>query len=838
MVKGLVLLLAAATAGAAELPLPPDRLRCEYLENPAGVDVRAPRFAWVPQHQGRNQRQTAYQIVVTSDSKPFWDSRRVPSEDSTQVVYGGPALQSDRSYGWRVRYWDSAGRASDYSAEARFATGLLDQSDWQGSWIGGGNELRHAFELDSAPTRATAYFCGLGYGDLWLNGGRAGDAVLEPAWTTYTRRALYSTVDVTALLQPGRNDIRVYLGKGRAGFRALRMELRVRTGSGREYRIASGPEWQARDGAILSDDVYDGEVYDATKEEGEWRAAKTVAAPAPRLSSAMLPPIRVTRGLTARAVSNPRPGVYVFDFGQVFSGWTKLRLAGPRGTRVRLRHAELLYADGGINTENLREAKAQDTYVLRGGGHEIYEPRFTYHGFRYVELTGFPGVPGLDALEGRVVHSAVAPAGAFSCSNELLNKLHGAIRWSQQTNLHGIPTDNNQRDERLGWLGDAHVTMEEASLNFDMAAFYTKFLRDIADAQLESGAVPDTVPFASGNAEGDPAWGSAYPLLCWHLYRCYGDRRVVEEHYAGVKRFVQYLNGQAGSGLLASGRYGDWVALEPTPPAMVANFYYILDLEILSKMAALLGRTEEAGAYSERGERLKGLFREAYRNIKSQTARVLMLRLRLGNEETMRGLTDDILIQRDMHLATGIIGTKYLLPALFEGGRGDVAYELLRQRSYPSWGYMLDNGATGLWEVWQKRTGRRMNSQNQPMLGSADAWLYAGIAGIRMDDEVPAYRKILVVPGVLGDLDHAGASLETLAGQVSVRWNRLRAERRLFLELTVPVGSVASVQLPDFNWGGLRVSEGGREIAVRHEQRQVRWETGSGRYLFQMEGER
>ncbi len=556
---------------------------------------------------------SAYQILVASEAGPLWDSGKVLSDNATQVEYGGPSLESDRSYRWRVRYWDSVGRASPFSEEARFDTGLFEQSDWNGAWIAGGNEFRHEFELDSPITRARAYFCGLGYGELWLNGTRAGDAVLDPAWTTYTKRALYTAVDVTALLRPGGNEATVLLGKGRIGIRALLLEMRIRTASGREYRIASGPEWRTRDGAIVSDDIYDGEVYDATKEAGEWRAAKTVPAPAPKLSAAMLPPVRVTRSLTARRVENPRPGVYVFDFGQVVSGWVRLRVAGPRGSRVRMRYAELLYPDGGINTENLRAAKAEDLYVLRGGDEETYEPRFTYHGFRYVELTGFPGVPGLDALDGRVVHSAVSPSGAFACSNELVNRLHNAIRWSQQTNLHGIPTDNNQRDERLGWLGDAHVTMEEASLNFDMAAFYVKFLRDIADAQQASGAVPDTVPFASGSADGDPAWGSAYPLLCWHLYRQYGDRRVVAEHYEGLQRFVGYLHKQAGDGLLAAGRYGDWVAVEPTPPALVANFYYILDLDVLSKMAALLGRSEEADAYGRRATRLRTLFHDAYR---------------------------------------------------------------------------------------------------------------------------------------------------------------------------------------------------------------------------------
>jgi alpha-L-rhamnosidase len=838
MIGALALFLLASAVPPPAVPQAPVRLRCEYLQDPIGIDVRKPRFAWVPQHGGRNERQTAYQVVVTSASARIWDSGKVLSGNSTQVEYEGPGLETDRTYLWRVRYWDSADRASPFSDEASFDTGLFSPSDWAGSWIGGGNEFRHEFVLDSAPTRARAYLCGLGYGELWLNGRRAGDAVLDPPWTTYTKRALYRTLDVTGLMRVGRNEIRVFVGKGRAGVRTLLLELRVRTAGGREYRIASGRDWQTREGPVVSDDIYDGEVHDATRSDGAWRAAEVLPAPSPRLSAAMLPPARVTQSVTARTITSRRPGVYVFDFGQVFSGWVRLRMAGPGGSRVSMRYAELLYPDGGINTENLRAAKAEDVYVLRGGGEETYEPRFTYHGFRYVELTGFPGVPGLEALEGRVVHSDVSSAGAFACSNELLNRVHNMVRWSQRTNLHGIPTDNNQRDERLGWLGDAHVTMEEASLNFDMAAFYTKFLRDIADAQQESGAVPDTVPFASGNAAGDPAWGSAYPLLCDHLYRCYGDLRILSEHYEGVKRFVTYLETQAGTGLLASGRYGDWVALDPTPPALVSNFYYILDLDILSKMAALLGHSDDARRYARRSALLRTLFRESYRKEESQTARVLSLWLGVGGEQTLPELTNDILTRHDTHLTTGIIGTKYLFPVLSREGRGDVAYELARQRSYPSWGYMLDNGATGLWEVWQHRTGRRMNSQNQPMLGSLDTWFYEGIAGIRLDDQAPAYRKILVEPCIVGDLDHAGATLDTLAGQISVWWSRAQSDRTLQLELAVPVGSLASVRLPDFGWRNVRVSEGGKEIAVRLEKGLVRWETGSGRYTFRMKGER
>jgi len=532
---------------------------------------------------------------------------------------------------------------------------------------------------------------------------------------------------------------------------------------------------------------------------------------------------------------------------------------GPRGTDVRLRFAELLYDNGLLNTENLRSARAEDHYILKGEGEETWEPRFTYHGFRYVEVTNFPGTPKLDTLRGRVVHSAVKPVGSFSASKDILNGLQRIITWGQKTNLHSIPTDCDQRDERMGWMGDAQGTAEEAIMNFDMAAFYTNFVRDIRDIQDDKGRLSDTVPHIWGGENADPAWATAYPLICWYMYQYYGDTRVLEEHYDGLRKYVEFLRSKAEGGLVKFSSYGDWVAVEKCPGAIVSSFYYYYDLKIMADVARVLGKTQDAALYDKLATDIRTAFNKEYYNPKTgdyadgtQTANTLPLFLGIPTEKeggTWGRLFDDVVYKHNSHLTTGIIGTKYIMELLTRTGASDLAYDIAVKTDYPSWGYMIKNGATTLWELWQKREGPSMNSHNHPMFGSVGSWLYKALAGINLAPGTTGFEKILIQPQMVRDLMHASGSTMTVRGEVACAWSR--TEKMIRVEVTIPGGSEAEVVIPKLNIRIIKVSEGSRTIWVGNtfivgaagitgavdKDGAIRIKTGGGRYVFLLEGE-
>jgi alpha-L-rhamnosidase len=843
--------------GGADGPAPPKNLRCEYLVDPLGIDVRSPRFAWVLDHPARGQKQTAYQILVATGPETLaenkgnhWDSGKVASDDSTQVVYSGKPLQSGTTYYWKVRAWDKDGSVSPYSRPALFEMGLLSADEWKAQWIAGGNLLRKEFPVSGKVVRAHAYITALGYYELRLNGRKVGRNVLDPAWTTYDKRLLYTTYDITSQLRPGSNAIGVMLGNGWAvppkrygppiitpySSPALLLQLQVELEGGKQLTIVSDTSWKTAPGPITSDSIYDGETYDARLEipgwdapgfnDSTWQAAQAAESPGGVLSAQMMPAIRVVDTLVPIGMTNPRPGVYVYDLGQNFSGWGRLRVSGPRGTAVTMRYAELVYPDGMINRETIRRAKSRDTYTLRGDGGETYEPRFTYHGFRYIELTGFPGTPSLDTLRGRLVHTAVAPTGSFAAANPVLNGIQKIIRWGQRTNLHSVPTDCDQRDERMGWLGDAQVTAEEAMLNFDMAAFYTNFIRDMRDVQGPDGSLTDTVPHKYGSRPADPAWGTAYPLLCWLMYEQYGDRRILEENFDGLKKYVEFLRSKATDNVLRYSHYGDWVAVEKTPGELVSDAYYYNDTQLLSKIAGALGKSAEAQTYAQLAAQIKEAFHREFYDAKrgayangTQTANTLPLFLGLVPDDqrnrVMRSLTDDIVYRHNTHVTTGFIGVKYLFPVLTRARRSDLAYELATQTTYPSWGYMIASGATTLWELWQNKTGPSMNSHNHPMFGSVGAWFYQALAGIKVGADGPGYRQIRIEPQIARDLAWASGTVETVRGTVSSAWSHFPDATSL--EVTIPVNSQARIVIP--------TEAEATEVVVR-EGEQVVWDKG------------
>jgi len=571
----------------------------------------------------------------------------------------------------------------------------------------------------------------------------------------------------------------------------------------------------------------------------------------------MMPAIKIIDTLVPQKMLEAAPGIYVFDFGQNFSGWARIKVHGPAGTRVKIRYAEIVNPDGSVMVDNLRDAKSTDTYFLRGDPNgEEYEARFTYHGFRYAELSGFPEVPTIDSIRGREVHTAVDSIGNFSSSDPLLNGLQHMFLWSIKTNLASVPTDCDQRDERLGWLGDAHLSAETAILNFDMAAFYTNFLRDIRDAQGPQGEIPNTVPFINLfnlTRVGDPSWGLAYPLLVEFMYENYGDKRVLAENYAGVKAWADFLHSHAPAGTIDYSYFGDWVAIEPTPKLLAGSWAYITALDVVTMAAQVLEKGGEAEQYHVLAGTARAAFNQKFRNSEgvygtgSQGSQVLALEAHVmaGADEgsTMSRLLDDVNYYHNVHLTTGILGTKYLFPVLASRGNADLAYEVLTQPDYPGYGFMLAHGATTLWELWQQRTGPEMNSHNHHMFASAGTFLYNVLAGINRGEGI-AYRNVRIEPELVHGLNWTSASTETIHGLVASSWKRLGNGYQL--EVSIPTGSTASVHLPLLKLSDPAVREGDSTIfaggkqqgadegvlAVHLLHENIVVEIGSGAYTF------
>jgi len=853
-----IVLVAGVVAPGQSGPGAPWRLLCEGLKDPTGIDVTEPRFSWALRHTGRGQSQSAYRILVSTDPSferiTHWDSGRVESRRSTHVDYGGSTLASGKTYFWKVCYWDKGGVRSPYSESSRFGMGLLEEDRWKGTWIGGeGNLFYRQFTLEDPPSYAKAYVSSVGFYELYLNGQKVGRNVLEPGRSRPDKRVLYTTYDVAGYLREGQNTVGVVLGVGWAGHEYFResapainrpyppppddigflLQMDIESQSGDVRSIVSDESWRVLKGPIVSDSIFDGEIYDARLEKPGWNlpgyegsgsaAAVPISPPEGELSAQMMPKIKVINTLVPLNVSSPSPGVHVFDMGQNFTGWAELRVRGSSGSRVELRFGETLYENGMINVENLRSASARDVYILRGGDElEVYEPRFTYHGGRYIEVTGYPGTPSLDAIRGKVVHTAVRPVGGFSSSNALLDRIYRNASWTIKGNLHSVPTDCPQRDERMGWMGDAHLASDAALFSFDMAAFYSNFLRNVRDEQDNEGRVPDTVPYTGwGRRPADPAWGMALPIIAWKVYEFYGDRRVLEDNYAAVKAWLEYLHKRAQEGILSYSYYGDWVAIDKAPGEVVSTAYYFYGASLLSRMARILGHGQDAELWERRGEEIRKAFVAKFFNEDqmtfadgSQGANALALYFDLiptgrlsnalgGSSEdagfnnrraVLRTLTNDILYENDTHLTTGIHGTKYLMEILSRLGRSDLAYELADRRDYPSWGYMVANDATTIWELWQHKTGPAMNSHNHPAFGAIAGWMLRTVAGIRTDPERPGFEAVRIEPQMVRDLGWASGSVMTVRGVVSSAWRRREGET--VVEVSVPVGSEADVVLP------------------------------------------
>ena len=910
----MLLLVAGVTAvPSSQVPPRPDtatlavvELRTEYAANPLGIDVHKPRLSWQLRAAARDVMQTAYQLQVASNERTLrsgkglaWDSGVVKSQESVNVGYAGPALQSGQRCYWRVRIWDGGGVPSGWSEPAFWEMGLLRPSDWQATWIepdilediktsGPLPMLRREFAVKGEVERARAYVTSHGLYEMAINGQRVGDAVLTPGWTSYNKRLQYQTYDVTALLRKGPNAVGVSLGNGwyrgnlvwddrrniygnRLG---LLMQIDITYRGGRQERIGSDAAWKASTGPIRMSEIYHGETYDARLEkpgwsspgfaDRDWAGVKVVEHRKDLLVASAGPPVRRTGDIKPIKLLKTPGGDMVVDMGQNMVGWVRLKAEGPAGTTVTLRHAEVLDKQGNFYTENLRAAKQTVRYTLKGGGPESYEPHFTFQGFRYVAVDGYPGQLTLDSLTGVVVHSDMTPASTFETSKPLINQLQHNIVWGQKGNFVDVPTDCPQRDERLGWMGDAQVFARTAAFNMDVAGFFTKWLRDVAADQLETGSVPHVIPDVISEPgrpqAGSAAWADAAVIIPWTMYLSYGDRRILETQYPSMVAWVEYMKRRAGDDLIWSEdfTYGDWLAFASTasdyPGAttgkdLIATAMFAHSTDLVQRTARVLGIADDAAKYAAQLARIKAAFlREFVTETgrvgeNTQTAYAVALQFDLLPEALRAAAAGRLAeeVRRRKHLTTGFVGTPYLCHVLSRYGYLDEAYLLLNREEYPSWLYPVKQGATTIWERWDglKPDGtfqdKGMNSFNHYAYGAIGEWMYRVMAGIEIDPTSPGYRHTLIQPRPGGGFTGVSASHVTPYGRVSSAW---KIDGRAFeLAVEVPANTTATVRLPGARLAG--VTEGGQALAAakgltapRQDGPDVVVEAASGQYRF------
>ena len=880
-------------------------LRIEHKTNPNAIDSPKPRFSWQLQSRWRETVQRAYQIQVARSERELragrliWDSGRVNSAESIQRIYEGPSLLSAQKYYWQVRVWDGMGQASSWSDAAYWEMGLLRPADWKASWIepdlkedasqpGPAPMLRGTFKIESRIKEARAYVTSHGLYELYLNGKRVGDQLFTPGWTSYNKRLQYQTYDITNLLQNGDNAVGAMLGngwyRGNIGFSGQRnfygdrlsllLQINVKYRNGREETFGSSEKWRAATGPILMSEIYHGEVYDARLEkpgwatpsfdDSSWLPVKVANHRKDLLVAPAGPPVRRIEELKPIKIIKTPAGETVVDMGQNMVGWVRLKCGGPAGTTITLRHAEVLDKHGNFYVENLRAAKQTVKYILKGAGIESFEPHFTFQGFRYVAVDGYPEELTLDSLTGVVIHSDMTRTGEFETSSALINQLQHNIIWGQKGNFLDVPTDCPQRDERLGWTGDAQVFARTAAFNMDVAGFFAKWLKDMAADQLESGSVPHVIPDVLStrdkDAGGAAGWADAIVIIPWTVYLSYGDRRVLEEQYDGMTKWIEYMHRRAGNNYIWDGDYhfGDWLSFATTSPDypgattskdFIATAFFAHSTDLMRRIAQILGRNNDATRFGELFARIKDAFqkefvtRAARVGEDSQTAYVLALQFDLLPEEfrarAAARLAADV--RSRGHLTTGFLGTPYICHVLARFGYLDAAYLLLNREQYPSWIYPVKQGATTIWERWdgQKPDGtfqdRSMNSFNHYAYGAVGDWMYRVIAGIEIDVSAPGYKHILIQPQPGGGFTRARASHMSPYGKVGSAWELNNQEFQLIAE--VPSNTCATVRLPraalgKVNESGKLLAVGTGIIAVKQFADSVVVEVGSGQYVF------
>lgn len=878
------------------------QLTCNYKSDPVGIDGLQPQLGWKLQAAERNTMQTAYELRVALNKTDLlsgknleWQSGKVSSDQSAHLPYKGAALKSKTRYYWQVKVWDNHKNASAWSAVNFWETGLLTPNDWTAKWIqtstdtegkpGPAPMFGRSFDVRGQVKNARLYLTAHGLYEAKLNGQKIGDHYFTPGWTSYHKRLQYQTYDVTTMLRPGKNAALVTIGdgwyRGNLEFNhkrnlygkevGLLFQLEIEYADGRKETLSSDDSWKASfNGPVKTSDIYNGETYDARLEKNAavqefnnagWQKVKTVDFKLDNLVAPIGPTVsKHERFVPVKVFKTPK-GELVADFGQNLVGWVQLKLKGKAGDTVSLNHAEVLDKDGNFYTENLRNARQENKYILSGIKTDVLEPHFTFQGFRYVKISGYSGKLDSTNLNAIAVYSAMAPTGRFATSNPLLNQLQSNIQWGQKGNFVDVPTDCPQRDERLGWTGDAQVFFKTAAYNMDVSAFFSKWLSDLNVDQHANGNVPVVIPDvrAVKNA-GSAGWGDVATIIPWDFYQAYGDKALLARQYPSMKAWVEYIRSISKNNLWNSGpHYGDWLFYTMaddrdgkaaiTDKFFIAQAFYAHSTQNLINAAKVLGNKADVQTYTELLKAIKEAFLNEYVTpsgrlvSSSQTAYVLALNFDLLPEnlraQAAKRLADNVAAYGN-HLTTGFLGTPYLCHVLTRFGYNDVAYKLLLQDTYPSWLYPVKKGATTIWERWDgiKPDGSfqavSMNSFNHYAYGAIGDWMYRNVAGIA--ELEPGYKKISIAPKPGGNLKNASAELQTIYGNIKSLWAIEGGKTKL--TVTIPANTTARIVLP--NTAELKITESGTaldKVKAISDVKNVAGNTellaGSGTYQFE-----
>lgn len=872
-----------------------EQLLCENTSNPLGMGVENPRFTWVITSSQGSTMQKAYELVVKEGKKTVWATGKVDSDQSVLVEYAGTQLHSNTKYNWQVRVWDNHGGVSAWSAPANFHTALFQESDWKAKWISIGFEeeaktrpvqyFRKSFAVKKKIAQATAFVTAQGMYEAYLNGSRVGDAYLTPGWTSYNTRLQYQVYDVTNLLHAGDNAVGAMLGNG--WFRgtlgwvgngnlygkqlALLMQVHIKYTDGTSDYLITDESWRSSYGAVQSSEIYDGETIDHTKEQKgwnnnsfddtKWSSVTTIPSGYKHLLATYNEPIKKHEVFTAVKMITTPKGERVLDFGQNLVGWVKVKASGKAGNTIVIKHAEVLDKFGNFYTDNMRSAKTTATYILNGQGEEEFEPHFTFYGFRYIKIEGDLAEIKPENFTAVALYSAMPMTGSFTSSNKLVNQLQQNIQWGQKGNFLDVPTDCPQRDERLGWTGDAQAFSRTAAFNFNVHNFFTKWLRDVEADQLPNGSVPFVIPNVLGqNSAGSAGWADVATIIPWNLYLVYGDKRILETQYASMKNWVNFMEGKSVNDLWNTGfHFGDWLFYRPfddndgraavTDKYLIAQSFYAHSTQLLINAAQVLGKTDDVNFYSNRLKKIKAAFLNEYvtpsgRLVSgTQTAMVLALNFDML-PESMRESTAARLVENiksyDNHLSTGFLGTPYLTDVLTRFGKTDVAYQLLLQETFPSWLYPVKMGATTIWERWNGiRTDSTfepasMNSFNHYAYGAIGDWMYRRMVGIDNSDGHIGYKHATIKPYLGAGFTHARGELQTYYGKISNGW-KIEGDR-LNMEAEIPVNTTAIINFPSTKnvmVNGKRAEEVTGLKFLSTENGYSVFSAGSGKYVFE-----
>jgi alpha-L-rhamnosidase len=877
-------------------------LLTEDLSNPIGLQTPQPRFSWQLNSDTRNVLQTAYEIHVgtaasalSSGKELIWNSGKIDSDSSIFVSFKGSPLQSGKRYYWQVRVWDNKGKASDWSTPAFFQMALLNPSDWKAKWIEVGYQedtvlrpspmFRKLFTSSKKIQSATAYITAHGLYEAQINGKRVGDAYLTPGWTSYNKRLQYQVYDVTNLLKQGSNVIGVTLGSGWyrgnlawGGLKniygkdlALLLQLEITYTDGTTESIISDESWKSSTGAIRSSEIYHGETIDARKEkegwattgynDAGWSGVKVRNHPMDVLVATYNEPVKKHETFKPVKIFTTPRGEKVIDFGQNLVGWVVVKAKGKSGDTIRINHAEVLDKQGNFYTENLRAARSEGNYILNGKGEEVFEPHFTFHGFRYIKVTGYPGELKPENFTAVALYSDMKPTGSFTTSNPLINQLQHNIEWGQKGNFLDVPTDCPQRDERLGWTGDAQVFSRTASFLRDVHNFFAKWLKDVAADQLPDGSVPHVIPNVLGPAAGSAGWADVSTIVPWNMYLAYGDKRILEEQYPSMKAWVKYMTDSSKNNLWDRGfHFGDWLSYMVdndlggrsaiTDKYLIAQCFYAHSTQLLINAANVLGKQEDVAHYKELLSKIKEAFLKEFvtpngRLVSgTQTAYVLALHFDMLPENLRQQAVDrliDNIKSYGNHISTGFLGTPYICHVLSRFGRSDVAYNLLLQETFPSWIYPVKMGATTIWERWN---GIRpdstfepasMNSFNHYAYGAIGDWMYRQMVGLDTDEEGVGYKKIKIQPHIGGGFTHAAATYQTRYGQLSSGWKIENG--KLTVDTEVPANTTATIYIPatsaDLVMESGKKLSSAKDVQIKGEDKgYILLNVGSGKYQF------